>query len=345
MERDANILPITLGIETSCDETAVAVLEGPNRLLGHALASQVTDHRRFGGVVPEVASRLHLETLDPLLTDALAEAGLPLSRVDAVAVTSGPGLIGAVLVGLCYAKALAWGLGVPFIGVNHLEAHVAAALLERPDMRFPFLALVVSGGHTSLYRVDEGLKFTSLGRTVDDAAGEALDKGAKMLGLPYPGGPEIERLSRGGDKAAIPFPRAWLGERLDFSFSGLKTSLRTHLDKHPPTSGDMPDIAASYQEAVVEVLVKKTLRAAEREGLERIVMVGGVAANGRLRGVLGEHAEREGCELLVPPPALCTDNAAMVAAAGYLRLGLNGASDLSLDARARAPLNDAEAVG
>lgn len=333
--------PLILGIESSCDETAVALLRAPHTVLGQALASQVRIHERFGGVVPEVASRAHLEHIDPLLTQALEKAGQTLSEVDAVAVTSGPGLLGAVLVGLSYAKALAWGLGVPLVGVHHLEAHVAAGLLHRPDLAFPFLALVVSGGHTSLYRVDAGLRFTELGRTIDDAAGEALDKGAKMMGLPYPGGPQVERLAANGDAKAVDFPRAWLDRSLNFSFSGLKTALRVHLEKTGATEADYPDIAASYQEAVVDVLATKALWAAERECLESLVVVGGVAANGRLRAVLEERATHAGCEVIVPPPSLCTDNAVMVAAAGAHMLAAGRVSPLTLDADARAPITTA----
>jgi len=258
--------------------------------------------------------------------------------VDAVAVTAGPGLIGAVLVGVCYAKALAWALKVPFVGVHHLEAHVAAASLGEAgaDDAAPFVALVVSGGHTSLYRVEDGVRFTQLGATVDDAAGEALDKGAKMLGLGYPGGPELERLAAGGDRAAVAFPRAFLAAGLDFSFSGLKTSLRTHLAGADPASP--ADLAASYQEAVMDVLSTKAVRAAEREGVRRIAVVGGVAANGRLRALLTERATAAGYAVRVPPPALCTDNAVMVAVAGARMLAQGAAADLSLDARARAPL-------
>ncbi|MBI5136617.1 MAG: tRNA (adenosine(37)-N6)-threonylcarbamoyltransferase complex transferase subunit TsaD [Nitrospirae bacterium] len=337
--------PIILAIESSCDETAVALLQAPGTVLGQALASQVGIHERFGGVVPEVASRAHLEQLDPLLTQALGKAGRTLADVDAVAVTSGPGLLGAVLVGLSYAKALAWGLGVPLIGVHHLEAHVAAALLHRPDVSYPFLALVVSGGHTSLYRVDAGLVFTELGRTIDDAAGEALDKGAKMMGLPYPGGPHIERLARDGRATAVDFPRAWLGRSLDFSFSGLKTALRVHLEKTGATpdnlEDNLPDIAASYQEAVVDVLATKALWAAEREGLQTLVVAGGVAANGRLGAVLAARGAREGVDVVVPPPALCTDNAVMVAVAGARMLAAGRTASLTLDADARAPITTA----
>lgn len=331
---------LVLGIETSCDETAVALLERPGRVLGHALASQAGIHCRFGGVVPEVASRRHLETLDGLVCEVLGTAGRTLPQVGAVAVTSGPGLIGAVLVGVSYAKALAWGLRVPFVGVHHLEAHVAASFLHRPDLAFPFLALVVSGGHTSLYRVDEGLVFSELGRTIDDAAGEALDKGAKMLGLPYPGGPEIERAARGGNREAIAFPRAWLDRSLNFSFSGLKTALRTHLAANPPREANLANVTASYQEAVVDALATKAMWAATREGLERVVVVGGVAANGRLREVLSARAAAVGCEVIVPPPGLCTDNAVMVAVAGARMLERGRVSDLSLDADARAPLTE-----
>lgn len=336
---------VVLGIETSCDETAVALLRAPDTVLGQALASQVPIHRKFGGVVPEVASRRHLETLDPLVTEALSDAGLSLADVDAVAVTRGPGLIGAVLVGVCYAKALAWGLNVPLAGVHHLEAHVAAALLDRPDLEFPFLALVVSGGHTSLYRVDDGLAFTELGRTVDDAAGEALDKGAKLLGLPYPGGPEIERLANDGHREAIDFPRAWMKNSLNFSFSGVKTALRVRLEKHPEDKGNLPDVTASYQEAIVDVLATKTVWAAAREELDRIVIVGGVAANKRLREVVTERAGAVGAQVIVPPVALCTDNAVMVAAAGARMLDAGRVATLSMDAVARMPLTGPDTKG
>ncbi len=342
---DSSDSRVVLGIETSCDETAVALLATPDRVLGQALASQVPIHRKFGGVVPEVASRRHLETLDPLVTEALNDAGLTLADVDAVAVTRGPGLIGAVLVGVCYAKALAWGLKVPLVGVHHLEAHVAAALLNRPDLKFPFLALVVSGGHTSLYRVDDGLIFSELGRTVDDAAGEALDKGAKMLGLPYPGGPEIERLAQDGNPDAIAFPRAWMKNSLKFSFSGVKTSLRTHLEKHPEALQQLPDVAASYQEAIVDVLATKAVWAAAQEELDQIVIVGGVAANSRLRETVVKRAAAVGAQVIVPPVELCTDNAVMVAAAGARMLAAGRVASLSLDAAARMPLTGTDTGG
>jgi len=337
--------PIVLGIESSCDETAAALVRAPDTVLAQSLASQVAAHRPFGGVVPEIASRRHVEVLDPLVTATLARAGLTLADIDAVAVTAGPGLIGAVLVGVSYAKALAWALKVPFVGVHHLEAHVAAAFLsDRPEPadpsepvdQEPFVALVVSGGHTSLYRVDDGVRFTQLGATVDDAAGEALDKGAKMLGLAYPGGPELERLARGGDPSAVAFPRAFLAAGLDFSFSGVKTALRTRLAGPDPAAP--ADLAASYQEAVMDVLSAKAVRAAVREGVTRIAVVGGVAANGRLRALLTERAAAAGIAVRVPPPALCTDNAVMVAAAGARMLRRDAVADLSLDARARAPL-------
>ncbi len=326
-------------------------MRAPHQLLSQALYSQAAEHQRFGGVVPEVASRRHLECLDTLVGDALAEAGCELAQIDAVAVTSGPGLLGAVLVGVSYAKALAWGCNVPLVGVHHLEAHVAAALVHDPNLSFPFLALVVSGGHTSLYRVEAGLQFTELGRTIDDAAGEALDKGAKMMGLPYPGGPQIERLATDGNRDAIPFPRAWMknrpDRRLNFSFSGVKTALRTHLQTAGlyPVDADaavdsvqQANIAASYQEAIVDALATKTVWAATGESLDRIVVVGGVAANGRLRQVLAERAAQVNCTVTVPPVALCTDNAVMVAAAGAARLAAGRTSALDLDAVARAPL-------
>ncbi len=330
--------PLILAIESSCDETATALLSAPGTVLGQTLASQVDIHQRFGGVVPEVASRHHLEALDPLVTEVLEQADKTLADIDAVAVTSGPGLLGAVLVGVSYAKALAWALHVPLVGVHHLEAHVSAALLSAPDMRYPFLALVVSGGHSSLYRVDTGLIFTELGRTVDDAAGEALDKGAKMMGLPYPGGPQIEQLGRQGNRRAVDFPRAWLKGNLNFSFSGLKTALRVYLEKNRPSADAHADIAASYQEAVVDVLTRKAVNAAERENLDTLVVVGGVAANGRLKEVMIERAADIGCRVVVPPPALCTDNAVMVAVAGAQMLAQGRVAGLHLDANARPPI-------
>jgi len=333
--------PIILAVESSCDETAVALLRAPNVVLGEAISSQIDTHQKFGGVVPEVASRSHLENLDPLVDEALDKAGLTLADVNAVAVTAGPGLLGAVLVGVSYAKALAWGLQVPLVGVHHLEAHVAAALIDRPDVAFPFLAMVVSGGHTSLYRVEDGLRFTELGRTIDDAAGEALDKGAKMMGLPYPGGPHIEKLASGAARDAVPFPRAWLKRSLNFSFSGLKTALRVYLEKNQPSADALPNVAASYQEAVFDALATKAMWAAEREGLGQMVVVGGVAANGRLKTIMTGRVGQAGCEVIVPPPALCTDNAVMVAGAGAAMLAAGRVADMRLDANARPPITRA----
>jgi N6-L-threonylcarbamoyladenine synthase len=308
-----------LGIETSCDETAAAVVEDGARALSDVVSSQVDVHRRWGGVVPELASRNHVVQVMPVVDEALVRAGVAPADLDAVAVTSGPGLVGALLVGVQVAKALALAWGKPLVRVNHLEGHLVAAFLSGTPPTFPFLALVVSGGHTSLYAAQAFGDYHLLGRTRDDAAGEAFDKGAKLLGLPYPGGIAIDRLAKDGDPHAIRFPRAIVkGAELDFSFSGLKTALLHHVRKHgvPPGKG-LADLCASYQEAIVRALVDKAFRAARRLQFDRLVLSGGVAANSRLRAAVTERAaEYEGMQVFVPPPRLCTDNAAMIAVAG-----------------------------
>ncbi|MDI3522621.1 MAG: tRNA N6-adenosine threonylcarbamoyltransferase [Bacillota bacterium] len=332
---------IILGIETSCDETSAAVVQGGRRLLANVISSQVNLHALYGGVVPELASRRHVELIVPAVAEALKEAGLSFADLDAVAVTCGPGLVGALLVGLSYAKAVALARGVPLVGVHHTAAHIYANLLVHPELEPPFLSLVVSGGHTSLVYVRAPGAYDLLGQTVDDAAGEALDKIARALGLGYPGGPAIERLAREGDPEALPLPRAVVREHpLDFSFSGLKTAVLNYLN-HLKQRGEEPnkaDVAASLQRAVVEVLVERALTAAELTGARRLVLAGGVAANGELRTRLAEQAARANLQVLAPPPALCTDNAAMVACAGYFYLQHGLTAPLSLNAFANLPL-------
>ncbi|CAN5204210.1 tRNA (adenosine(37)-N6)-threonylcarbamoyltransferase complex transferase subunit TsaD [soil metagenome] len=312
---------LVLGIETSCDETAVAIVEDRLRVRANVVGSQVDHHRPYGGVVPEIAARAHLDLLVPALDRALVEGGCTYADVDAVAVTVGPGLVGALLVGVAAAKSLALGRDLPLIGVNHLEGHVYAAQLEYGQLRPPLVALVVSGGHTSLVLLDEQRRFTTLGATIDDAAGEAFDKVARFLGLPYPGGPQIDRLARDGDPGAIAFPRA-LADGYDFSLSGLKTAVIRELRRRQEAGEPVhvPDVAASFQEAVVDVAVRKTVAAARGRGVEQVLVAGGVAANSRLRARMAQACERAGLRLLAPSPMLCTDNGAMIAAAGSNRL-------------------------
>jgi N6-L-threonylcarbamoyladenine synthase len=308
-----------LAIETSCDETAAAIVEDGRRALSDVVATQIEIHRRWGGVVPELASRNHVVQVMPVVDEALARAGVSPGDLDAIAVTSGPGLVGALLVGVQVAKALALAWGKPLVRVNHLEGHLVAAFLSEKAPEFPYLGLVVSGGHTSLYAARGFGDYTLLGHTRDDAAGEAFDKGAKLLGLPYPGGVAIDRLAKEGDARAIRFPKAIVkGADLDFSFSGLKTALLHHVRKHGvPEGRALADLCASYQEAIVRALVEKAFRAARRLQFDRLVLSGGVAANSRLRAAVTERAgEYEGMQVFLPAPRLCTDNAAMIAVAG-----------------------------
>jgi N6-L-threonylcarbamoyladenine synthase len=323
-----------LGIESSCDDTAAAVYDTAAGLLSNVVASQVPVHEAYGGVVPELASREHIRSIVPVVEQALGNAASGKEEIDGVAATAGPGLIGSLLVGLCFAKSLAFAWRKPILGVDHLEAHLFAIFLEgRPD--FPYLALLVSGGHTSLFRVEGFDSVAILGGTRDDAAGEAFDKAAKQLGLGYPGGIEIDRLARQGDPSRFSFPRAWLSPgSADFSFSGLKTSLRTFLASPEGKAARPEDIAASFQEAVVEVLAEKALSAAKREGIPRIVLAGGVAANSRLRERIGDDGRAAGVEVHLPSRALCTDNAAMVAFIGERRLSAGRSSALDLNAYA-----------
>ncbi|MFI5323287.1 MAG: tRNA (adenosine(37)-N6)-threonylcarbamoyltransferase complex transferase subunit TsaD [Thermodesulfobacteriota bacterium] len=323
---------LILGIETSCDETAAAVIEDSRKALSNVVASQVDIHKEYGGVVPEIASRKHVELILAVIKKALTAAGKDADELEGIAVTNGPGLLGSLMVGLSTAKAFAYGLGIPLIGVNHLEAHLSAVHLEH-DVEFPFVGLVVSGGHTSLYLVNGYAEFKLLGKTRDDAAGEAFDKAAKLLGLSYPGGVEIDRLAKEGDPKAIPFPRPFKSSRsLDFSFSGLKTSLVYYMKKRPnPDDGQLKDICAGYQEAIVETLTDKTLLAAKEYDVKSAVISGGVACNSRLRTLAREKFDEEGITLHIPSPVYCTDNAAMIGALGAMRLRLGETSELNLN--------------
>jgi N6-L-threonylcarbamoyladenine synthase len=315
-----------LGIETSCDETAAAVVVDGRDVLSSVVSSQVDLHARFGGVVPEIASRAHVELLTPVVARALVEAGIDDDHVDAVAATVGPGLIGALLVGVSAAKTLALVWGVPFVAVNHLEAHLYAALLEEPELELPVVVLLVSGGHTLVVLMEGHGRYRILGSTIDDAAGEAFDKVARYLGLGYPGGPAIDRIAMDGDSEAISFPRAILDEGYDFSFSGLKTAVVNHVRKHPDVSTD--DVAASFQAAVVDVLVAKARRAAADVGAVALALGGGVAANSLLRERFLDACTDDGLHGFLPSRAMCTDNAAMIASAGWYVLGREGATGL-----------------
>jgi len=333
---------LILAIESSCDDTAAAVLEPENRVLSSIISSQNEIHARFGGIVPELASRRHIEMIQPVVEQALDHAGVGLHDIDLVAATQGPGLVGSLLVGFTFAKGLALVRGLPCVGVDHMAGHLLSCLLEDNQPDFPYTALIVSGGNTSLFAVNDPLTFTRLGRTRDDAAGEAFDKVAKLLGLGYPGGPVISQLAAAGNPAAIAFPRARLAEdSLDFSFSGLKTSVATHVDSLRRNHQDLAvsDICASFQEAVVEVLVDKTLAAAGQTGYQRVVIGGGVAANPRLRAALAERCVTQGLELFMPSPAYCTDNAAMIGLAGYYQFLGGQLVEADTDAYSRSPLN------
>jgi len=318
---------LILGIETSCDETAAAVVANGAAILSSVVSSQVDLHARFGGVVPEIASRAHVELLTPVSAEALVEAGVS-DGVDAVAATVGPGLAGALLIGVSAAKAMAMVWGVPFVGVNHMEAHLYASLLGEHDLKPPMVALLVSGGHTMLVDMKDHGRYRVLGSTVDDAAGEAFDKVARFLGLSYPGGPAIQEAATTGDPEAIPFPRAMIDDGYDFSFSGLKTAVINYVRKHPDVS--TPDVAASFQAAVVDVLVTKAVRAASESGAESLCLGGGVAANSLLRQRTSEECATRGLRAVLPTLAMCTDNAAMVAAAAWWRLQADGPTPLDV---------------
>ena len=322
---------LVLGIETSCDETAAAVVAGGGRrVLSSVVSSQIDLHARYGGVVPEIAGRAHVELMGPVIAEATVTAGVADGDVAAVAATCGPGLVGALLVGVSAAKALALAWSVPFVAVNHLEAHLHAAFLDEPDIELPVVMILVSGGHTMLILMEDRLRFRLLGETVDDAAGEAFDKVARFLGLGYPGGPAVDRLAARGDPDAIAFPRPMLDDGWNFSFSGLKTAVINHVRRHP--DADPADVAASFQEAVADVLVTKARRAAADCGARGLCLAGGVAANSRLRELVLDAGMADGLGAYLPSPAMCTDNAAMVAAAGWWRLRADGPSPLDAGA-------------
>ncbi len=331
-----------LAIETSCDETSVAIVRGPGtvddasgeqsgfaatEVLANVVTSQIDLHAAFGGVVPEVASRAHLEKLEVVTGEALQEAGIDRDDIDAVAATCGPGLIGALLMGVSAAKAFSLAWDVPYVGVNHMEGHLFATFLEQPGLELPLVVLLVSGGHTMLVEVRRPGKYRYLGSTTDDAAGEAFDKVARYLGLGYPGGPIIDRLATEGDREAVAFPRGIIEDGLDFSFSGMKTAVVNYVRRHPDVSN--ADVAASFQEAVVEVLVTKAIRAGHKVGARTLCLGGGVAANSRLRERFAQAADSEGFASLIPDRSYCTDNAAMIGAAGLWRLANDGPTALS----------------
>lgn len=331
---------LILGIESSCDETAAAVLRDGSTLLSNAINSQVAVHSPYGGVVPELASRKHLENIFPVVEAALSQAGVTLDDLDGLAVTQGPGLVGSLLIGLSFAKAISAVKGIPYVGVDHIVGHLLSPFLEKAPPEFPYIALVASGGHSSIFLVRDHTNIEPLGRTRDDAAGEAFDKVGKILGLDYPGGPVISRLAEQGNPAAISFPRAWLApDSLDFSFSGLKTSVANYVhqrqQKNEPFS--IPDVCASFQEAVVEVLCLKVLNAAQMCGISNVALAGGVAANARLRASLQKLCTDRGIRVFMPSLELCTDNAAMIALAGFYHFSKKATTSFDTDAYSRSP--------
>jgi N6-L-threonylcarbamoyladenine synthase len=332
---------VVLGIESSCDETAVAVVKDGTEVLSNLISSQIDIHRRYGGVVPEVASRAHMEAIGPLLNAALAEAGVGWEDLSAVATTFGPGLQGALLVGLTSAKAIAWARGIPLVGVHHLAAHIWANKIATPDLPMPFLCLLVSGGHTSLVLVRGPEDFQTLGETLDDAAGEAYDKTARLLELGYPGGPIIDKLAKNGNPKAYDFPRSWLPGTYDFSFSGLKTSVLRMVERSQAAGIAIKpeDAAAAFQRAVTDVLVGKTIAAAEAHGITTVALAGGVAANRELRERISEEAAKRGWTVSIPPLSLTTDNAAMIAGLGCELFKLGRFAPLGLAAVSRMPLD------
>jgi N6-L-threonylcarbamoyladenine synthase len=341
-----------LGIETSCDETAASIVENGRVILANAVASQVDLHAQFGGVFPEVASRQHILTIYPIVETALQQAHLDLGDIDAIAVTRGPGLPGSLVIGMNTAKGLALGTNLPMVGINHLEAHIYSAWLHwppvtsessapalAPEPAFPLIVLIVSGGHTELVFMKDHLRYERLGFTLDDAAGEAFDKVARLISLGYPGGPAIQKASEGGNPKAFAFPRAWLDDSWNFSFSGLKTAVLREVRRLQMYKAELPvaDLAASFQTAVVDVLVGKTVRAAETLGASEILVVGGVSANQALREAMQAQAP---CPVHIPPISLCTDNAAMVASVGYYRFVNGQRDDLAMDVMPNWPLNE-----
>lgn len=327
-------MTLVLGLETSCDETSAAVVADGRTILSNVISSQIDLHQKFGGVVPEIASRKHIENVIPVVHQALEEAGTGLKDVDAIGVTFGPGLVGALLVGVAAAKGLAFAAGKKLVAVNHLEGHIFANFLAAKELEPPFVALVVSGGHTSLVHIKDYNEFVLLGETRDDAAGEAFDKIARVMGLPYPGGPYIDRLAATGDPAAVHFPRALSGDNFEFSFSGLKSAVLNYLNtgRQRGLTVDDADVAASFQAAVVDVLTAKTVQAARYCGVDKVAVSGGVAANSCLRAELAAACTAQGLALFYPPPVLCTDNAAMIACRAYYQYGAGDFANLRLNA-------------
>lgn len=332
---------LTLGIETSCDETAAAVIKNGTEILSNVVLSQIDIHQKYGGVVPEIASRHHIEAVFPVINEALNKAQVTLDDIEVIAVAYGPGLVGSLLVGVGAAKALAFAAQKPLVGVNHIEGHIYANFLDGRKIKPPFVCLTVSGGHTDLLLIPRLGEYQIIGRTRDDAAGEAFDKVARVLGLPYPGGPQIEKLAKEGDPEAISFPRGLLEpDNFDFSFSGLKTAALNHLN-HAKQKGqevNLPDFAASFQWAIIDVLTQKLMAAAKLHRVEQVILSGGVAANNTFREHVAEEAQKAGMELLYPPKHLCTDNAAMIGSAGYFRYLAGQRSDYTLNAVANLRL-------
>ncbi|MBU3103910.1 tRNA (adenosine(37)-N6)-threonylcarbamoyltransferase complex transferase subunit TsaD [Clostridium gasigenes] len=327
---------LILSIESSCDETSAAVIENGREVLSNIIASQISTHEKYGGVVPEVASRMHIEVINKVVMEALEEAKVTLKDIDAIGVTYGPGLVGALLVGLQYAKGLAFSTKKPLIGVNHIEGHISANYIEHKDLKPPFVSLVVSGGHTFIVHVKNYGEYEVIGQTRDDAAGEAYDKVARALGLGYPGGPKIDKLSKEGNPDAIKFPKANFHEdTLDFSFSGVKSSVLNYLNKNKMQNIEVnkADVAASFQKAVVDVLIENALKACKKKDVNKIAIAGGVASNSALRFKLTEVAKKNGIEVLFPSPILCTDNAAMIGSAAYFNFISNKTSSLDLNAK------------
>ena len=335
---------LLLAIESSCDETAAAVLEDGTNLLSSIIDSQIQVHSPFGGVVPELASRRHIETIYPVVKEALGQASIRLEELDAIAVTQGPGLVGSLLIGMSFAKALAYAKKLPCIGVDHMSGHLLSIFLGEEHPGFPYVALAASGGHSSIYLVNDPLSYTLLGQTRDDAAGEAFDKVAKLLDLGYPGGPIIAEIAEKGNPGAINFPRAWLdSDSLDFSFSGVKTAVANFVTQKNQKNAKLhvPDICASFQEAIVEVLVGKTLTAARKSGVTNIVLAGGVAANQRLRDLMSSQGQKNNFSVFLPPKQYCTDNAAMIAVAGYhlFKNRTQGSTGFDMDVYSRSHIS------
>lgn len=332
---------LTLGIETSCDETAIAVLADGRTVLSNVISSQIDIFKNYGGVVPEIASRHHLENINSVLAQALAEADVTLDDMDLIGVTDGPGLVGALLMGVSTAKALAFAKDIPLIGVHHLMSHISANYIQYPELEPPFMALITSGGHTEIVRVDDYLSCEVLGGTRDDAVGEAYDKVARVMGLGYPGGPKIDRIAAEGNPEAIHFKRVYLEkDSYDFSFSGLKTSVLNYINSEKQAGREInrADVAASFQEAVMDVITEKAVQAVKQSGMKKLVMAGGVAANLRLRTKLSELCGRSGIELYRPRPSLCTDNGAMVACSAYYKYKSGQRGSMEMDANPSMPL-------